>query len=113
MKLKALRIGAKRWLLARRWRVFIAMGLSFFVFGACSLNLFYLFKANASLLLEHGWMALADGGARQLLELLFTGYVSMAAYLVFKVCEYSLVHWLIDDETAADMPREATKEEDK
>jgi hypothetical protein len=86
-----------RWILARRWRAFLAMGLSFFVFGACSLNLFFLFKANAALLLDYGWMALADGGAAQLLELLVTGYVSMVAYLLFKACEYSLVHSLVDD----------------
>lgn len=85
----------------RRWRAFVALGLSFFVFGACSLNLFFLFKANTALLLEHGWMAITDGGALQLLELLVTGYLSMVAYLVFKACEYSLVHWLIDDKTAA------------
>jgi hypothetical protein len=78
-----------RWILARRWRAFLAMGLSFFVFGACSLNLFFLFKANAALLLDYGWMALADGGAAQLLELV--------AYLLFKACEYSLVHSLVDD----------------
>jgi hypothetical protein len=90
-----------RWILTRRWRAFLAMGLSFFVFGACSLNLFFLFKANTALLLEHGWMALIDGGAAQLLELLVTGYISMVAYLVFKACEYSLVHWLIDDKNAA------------
>ena len=29
------------------------------------------------------------------MEILVTGYVSMAAYIVFKVCEYSLVHNLI------------------
>ena len=32
-----------------------------------------------------------DGGLRQLLELLLTGYASVAAYLVLKVCEYALV----------------------
>ena len=72
------------------------MGLSFFVFGASSLNLFFLLKANTALILEHGWMALADGGAAQLVELLVTGYISMLAYLVFKACEYSLVHGLLD-----------------
>jgi hypothetical protein len=90
-----------RWLLAKRWRAFLAMGLSFFVFGACSLNLFFLLKANTALIVDHGWMALADGGAVQLVELLVTGYISMVAYLVFKVCEYSLVHSMIDDKTAA------------
>ena len=111
MKAKALRAAAKRWVLAERWRTFAAMGLSFFVFGAGSLNLFYLLKANASLLVDHGWMARMDGGGRQLLELLLTGYASLAAYLVFKACEYSLVHWLIDDdENSAEAPLEQEKE---
>ena len=33
-----------------------------------------------------------DGALRQLVELMVTGYVSMVAYLVFKACEYKLVH---------------------
>ncbi len=114
MGTRTLYAGAKRWVLAGRWRTFIMMGLSFFAFGAGSLNLFYLLKANASLLLAHGWMALVDGGALQLLELLFTGYASLAAYLVFKACEYSLVHGLIDDvEMAAASPLEPEKETKK
>ena len=90
----------KRWfhraVLSRRWATFIVLGLSFFVFGAGSLNLFFLFKANADLLFNNGWQGLADGGAMQLIELLTTGYVSMAAYIVFKACEYRLTHWLVD-----------------
>jgi hypothetical protein len=82
--------------LSRRWLTFLTMGLAFCLFGAGSLNLFYLFKANTALLFEHGWQALMDGGGQQLLELLITGYLSMAAYVVFKACEYSLVHWLGD-----------------
>lgn len=85
-----------RLVLTRRWATFVAMGLSFFAFGAGSLNLFYLLKANTGLLAEHGWEAVADGGLQQLIELLLTGYLSLAAYLVFKVCEYSLVHALAD-----------------
>jgi hypothetical protein len=58
----------QRWfnrvVLSRRWLTFVVMGLAFFLFGA----------------------------AQQLIELLVTGYVSMMAYVVFKVCEYRLVH---------------------
>jgi hypothetical protein len=85
-----------RLVLKRRWSTFLVMGLAFFAFGAGSLNLFYLLKANAGLLAEHGWQALMDGGLQQLLELLVTGYLSLAAYVVFKACEYSLVHAAID-----------------
>ena len=91
----------KRWfqrvVLRRTWLSFVVMGLAFFAFGVGSLNLFYLLQANATLLLQHGWMALMDGGLQQLLELLVTGYLSMAAYTVFKACEYRLAHWLADE----------------
>ncbi len=86
----------QRTVLARRWLTFVVMGLAFFGFGAGSLNLFFLLKANTTLLAEHGWMAAMDGGARQLIELLVTGYLSVAAYVVFKACEHALVHHLCD-----------------
>jgi hypothetical protein len=86
----------QRLVLSRVWLSFLVLGLSFFGFGVGTLNLFYLLRANTSLVLENGWMALADGGGEQLLELLVTGYLSMAAYVVFKACEYRLAHWLGD-----------------
>ena len=95
--LEAVRRWFQRVVLGRVWLTYIVMGLSFFAFGVGSLNLFYLMQANTQLVLEHGWMALMDGALRQLLELLVTGYLSMAAYVVFKACEYRLAHWLGDD----------------
>ena len=83
--------------LRRVWLTFIVMGLAFFSFGVGSLNLFYLLQANGTLLLEYGWVAVMEGGLRQLAELLVTGYASMAAYTVFKACEYRLAHWLADE----------------
>jgi hypothetical protein len=82
--------------LARRWATFIVLGLAFFGFGVGTLNLFMLLKANADLLAAHGWLAVMDGGLRQLVELLVTGYASMLCYVVFKACEYSLVRHLAD-----------------
>jgi hypothetical protein len=86
----------QRVVLRRVWLSFIMLGLSFFVFGVGTLNLFFLLRANTNLVVDHGWTALMDGGARQLGELLGTGYLSMAAYVVFKACEYRLAHWLGD-----------------
>jgi hypothetical protein len=83
----------RRVVLERTWLCFIVLGLAFFTFGASTLNLFFLFRANAALVVEHGWMAVMDGGGMQFAELLFTGYVGMAAYVVFKACEHRLV-WL-------------------
>lgn len=86
----------KRWfhrlVLSRRPVTFVVMGLSFFVFGAGTLNLFRLLHANLGLIGEHGWMALGDGAAQQFVELLATGYGALAAYVVFKTCEHALVH---------------------
>ena len=91
----------KRWfqtvVLGRLWLTFVVMGLAFFGFGIGTLNLFYLLQANGALLLDHGWVAVMEGGLVQLAELLATGYASMAAFTVFKACEYRLAHWLADE----------------
>lgn len=78
-------------ILARRWAAFLVLGLAFFAFGIGTLNLFMLLHANATLIAEYGWQAAMDGGLQQLAELLLTGYASMAAYLVAKLCEDRLV----------------------
>jgi hypothetical protein len=85
----------RRVVLRRRWLTFVVLGLAFFVFGSGSLNLFFLLKANGQLLIEHGWQAAMDGAVQQLFELVLTGYVSIAAYVVFKACEHVLVHGLV------------------
>jgi hypothetical protein len=88
----------KRWfhrtVLSRRWLTFLVMGLAFFVFGAGTFNIFMLFRANADFIANYGWQALMDGAARQFAELVVTGYLSMAAYIVFKACEHRLAHEL-------------------
>jgi hypothetical protein len=78
----------------RKWLTFVVMGLSFFIFGAGTLNLFFLLQANGAFLLAHGWQAVAEGGLMQLLEIVLTGYASLVAYVLFKACEYQLTHWL-------------------
>jgi hypothetical protein len=89
---------AKEWfqrvILGRYWLCFIVMGISFFGFGIGTLNLIYVFQANAQLLVTHGLQALWDGGLQQLVEILATGYASLFAYIVFKACEYHLAHGL-------------------
>ena len=90
----------KRWfhriVLSRRWLTFLVMGLAFFVFGAGTYNLVMLFKANVALVADYGWQALMDGAARQFVELVVTGYLSLAAYVVFKACEHRLTHGLTE-----------------
>jgi hypothetical protein len=86
----------QRVVLRRLWLTYIVLGLAFFAFGAGSLNLVYMFQANFHLLLDYGWRAVMEGGVWQLLDLLLTGYLSLAAYVVFKACEHRLSHWLAD-----------------
>jgi len=83
-----------RVVLARAWLAFIVLVFAFLVFGAGTYNLFLLLKANLDLIAEHGMQALADGAAQQLVELMATAALSMAAYVVFKACEHRLVQWL-------------------
>ena len=91
----------RKWLhrvvLKRLWLTFIVLGLSFFAFGFGTLNLFYILNANVHLVTEHGWQSIMDGGAQQFIEMMFAGYISLAAYVVFKACEYRLVHWLTEE----------------
>ena len=86
----------QRVVLTRPWLTFVVMGLAFFCFGMVTLNLLHLLRANAELIIDNGVMALADGGARQLVELAINGYVAMLAYVVMKTCEHTLSHWLAD-----------------
>jgi hypothetical protein len=86
----------QRVVLARPWLTFVVMGLAFFCFGMVTLNLLHLLRANADLIIDNGVMALADGGARQLVELAVNGYVALLAYVVMKTCEHALSHWLAD-----------------
>jgi hypothetical protein len=96
----------RRWLerqvFSRRWLTFIVMGVAFLGFGTGTFNLFILLKANTELVVEHGAQALGDGAAQQLMELLLTAYLSMAAYVLFKACEHRLVHWLADSESTGE-----------
>jgi hypothetical protein len=92
----------QRVVLARPWLTFVVLGLAFSCFGMVTLNLVHLLRANAELILDNGVMALADGGALQLVELVANGYGAMSAYVVMKTCEHALSHWLAD--TAAFAP---------
>lgn len=84
----------RRTVLSRRWLTFLVMGFAFIVFGVATYNIFMLLSANIGLIANYGWQALMDGAARQFVELIVTGYFSMAAYVVFKTCEYRLAHEL-------------------
>jgi hypothetical protein len=94
----------KRVVLTRRWLTFVTMCVAFAVFGAGSVNLFNMFRANFNFIADYGLMALADGAAQQFGELLATLLLAMLAYIIFKTCEYRLVHQLTDVHSDDDVP---------
>ena len=75
----------------RWWVAFILLGLSFALGGLLTLNLLYTLSANFEFLSAYGFDAVREGGLRQLVEALASGYVAAACYVVFKVCEKVLV----------------------
>lgn len=78
------------------WKYFVLCGVFFLLFGVTSYNLIFLLKANLTLFLENGWIVVADGGLRQLLELLGLGYLSILFWILFKYCETQLVKTLVE-----------------
>lgn len=84
----------RRTVLARPWLAFAVLCVAFALFGASTVNLFMLLRLNLALVAEHGRMALMDGAAEQLLELLLSLMCGMAAYVIFKSCEHCLVQRL-------------------
>ncbi|OYW14222.1 MAG: hypothetical protein B7X02_00510 [Rhodospirillales bacterium 12-54-5] len=76
-------------------QTFGIMMLAALVFGLCSYNLFFLLKANLALVIDYGFMALADGAFLELVMLVAYGVISLAAYIVFKACEKWLAEKLL------------------
>jgi hypothetical protein len=68
------------------WLTFLVMGIAAGGLALCSFNLLFLFQANFRLLFTYGAMAAFDGGALQLIELTFWGYLALACYLVVEGC---------------------------
>lgn len=83
--------GFTGWLRRHRLACFGLMVVAFLSFGLLTLDLVRLVGANAALLKDNGWQALQDGALQQLAELLASGALAMAAWLVFKVCETLLL----------------------
>ena len=79
---------------------FLVMGFAFFVFGVGTFNIFMVLTSNLEFIAGYGWQALMDGAARQFVELVVTGYLSMAAYVLFKACELRLAHELASGKSA-------------
>jgi hypothetical protein len=72
----------------------VLMGVFFLLFGFTSVNLFVVLKANIDLFVQYGAMVIEDGALQQLVEILGSSYLSIAFYVLFKVCERILVERL-------------------
>lgn len=71
--------------------LFLIAGLAAALFAWNSFNLFHLAMANARLLETYGGLAIMDGGLVQLAAIVFRGFISLAMYLAYQVCEEELV----------------------
>ena len=71
--------------------VFLIMGAFAALFAINSLNLLQLGQANYRFIVKFGWVALKEGALIQLLEIGLSGFLSLAFYLGFKVCEVELM----------------------
>ena len=83
-----------RWLHPSSWHwllVFIMLGAFAGLTAWFSFNLIHPFMANFHYIAEHGLFALREGGLRQAIELIGSGYLAIAAYVGFKACEVELV----------------------
>src|SRR5258706_4070735 len=88
-----------------RWLTFLLMGLFFLLFGAMTVNIFFLLKSNIDLFLDYGTMVIADGALLQLAELIGYGYLSLLFYVLFKACEHVLVAHLTGERLGGAQPR--------
>ena len=79
--------GALGWMRRVPWGAFVGMWCFLVGFGILSLNLYFLLSANLQFIREHGVIALKDGGAVQLGEILVQGLLASACYAGLKVCE--------------------------
>jgi hypothetical protein len=72
------------------------MGASFFAFGVTSVDLFVLIMANVQLFVEYGWMVIDDGALWQLFQLLALAALSGLFYVIFSVCDRTLLRRLTE-----------------
>lgn len=66
----------------------------FYFIWTFSLDLVRVFSANADYISGNGFEGLMDGCLQQFQELCLDAIGAMTCYLIFKICEYTLVHKL-------------------
>ena len=78
----------------RWWLAFLLLGASFVLFGLASATLVRSVMSSWEFLATYGADAVRDGGLLQFGELILSGYLAVAFYIVFKLCEKVLVERL-------------------
>ena len=82
------------WLYKHPFVTLLLMMISALAVGLLTVNIFNLLSANWTFISRYGFMALREGAALQLAELILTGFISMLVYLLFKLTESVLVDWM-------------------
>ena len=84
----------------RWWLTFLLLGASFVLFGLASANLVRSVMLSWEFLVTYGADAVRDGGLWQFGSLVMSGYLAVAFYVVFKLCEKVLVERLSNSKEA-------------
>ncbi|MBC6427796.1 MAG: hypothetical protein GDA55_00910 [Cellvibrionales bacterium] len=95
IRLPALRRPIVRYLARAPLVTLVLMAFCFLMFGYFSFNIFVLLQENIRVIHDFGLMALMDGAARQLLEIIFNAFASAAFFSGWKVCERLIVDWTL------------------
>ncbi len=74
---------------------FVAMGAAFILFGITSLDLYRLLAANIRLFIDYGLAVIEDGALQQLAELIGLTALAVLFYVLFALCEKTLVRRLL------------------
>jgi hypothetical protein len=84
-----------RWLKPQSYNslvLFLMMGAFAGLFAWTSFNLIHVAMENYRFLRQFGSLAVMEGGLSQLAGIILYGYLSLAFYMGFKVCEVELVN---------------------
>ena len=71
--------------------IFMAAGLCATTLAWHTASLVHDAMANSSFLFDYGLMGFMDGGALQLLQILWHGVIALLAFFGFKACETDLM----------------------
>ena len=88
---------ACNYLYVRPALTFVVMGAAFLCFGVTSVNLFITIMANVQLFIDYGAMVIDDGALQQLIELLLLAAASGLCYVIFSVCDRTLLRRLTEN----------------